>query len=336
MAVSVKLEPNDAVLLRYLLGTLPVDDAEPIKEASIVDDDLSARLNTIERDLIDSYVRGELEGPTLAKFQSWYLSSPLRAQKIAAAREIVRIADAVVDDASTHDAKTDTEAEEDGKSEANAAELRSAALAKPVALITPTFSYGAGSGATQSIAWRLGKFSAWATLGFTAAVLLLVVAVGFLTDKNKQLRQEVAQTKKQAGLSDQTASAGKNAATVGLALAPAVDNVATVTLFLPAPTRGASSIPKVDVPTGTGLVVLSLGLGSTDADNYRAELMNSSTQKIIWKSGLLRPGSDGTYVSVAVPANALRSQVYLVELTHDAANGKPELLGTYPFRAEVK
>jgi len=26
----------------------------------------------------------------------------------------------------------------------------------------------------------------------------------------------------------------------------------------------------------------------------------------------------------------------LVELTHDAANGKPELLGTYPFRAEAK
>ncbi len=107
-------------------------------------------------------------------------------------------------------------------------------------------------------------------------------------------------------------------------------------MFLPAPTRGASNIPKIDVPAGTGLVVLSLGLGSTDADKYRAQLMNPSTQKIVWQSGLLRPGSDGTYVSVAVPANILRTQTYLVELMHDAANGKPELLGTYPFRAEIK
>jgi hypothetical protein len=335
MSISVKLEPNDAVLLRYLLGSLPVDDAEPIEEASVVDDDLSARLNAIERDLVDSYVRGELEGPNLAKFQTWYLSSPLRVQKVEAAREILRIADAVPDDVSTHDVTTHTEAEKHEAPEAKAAtEPISAPIAKPAPAIAPTFSYGADSGATQSIAWRLGKFSAWATLSFAAAVLILIVAVGFLTNKNKQLRQEVAESKKQAELDDQAASAGKNAAMGGLA--HAVDNVATVTVFLPAPTRGASNIPKVDVPAGTGLVVLSLGLGSTDAANYRAQMMNPSTQKIIWKSGLLRPGSDGTYVSVAVPASVLHSQVYLVELTHDAANGKPELLGTYPFRAEAK
>jgi hypothetical protein len=331
MSVSVKLEPNDAVLLRYLLGSLPVDDAEPIEEASIVDDDLSARLNAIERDLVDSYVRGELEGPNLAKFQSWYLSSPLRVQKVAAAREILRIAETVAGDVSTQ-ANIEDDAARKAKT---VAESSSASVAKPVPAIAPTLSYGNDSGATQSIAWRLGKFSAWATLGFAAAILILIVAVGFLTSNNKQLRKEVAESRKQAQLGDQAAaSAGKNAVTGGLA--HAVDNVATVTVFLPAPTRGASNIPKVDVPAGPGLVVLSLGLGSTDADNYRAQLMNPTTQKIVWKSGLLRPGSDGTYVSVAVPANVLHTQVYLVELTHDAANGKPELLGTYPFRAEVK
>ena len=109
-----------------------------------------------------------------------------------------------------------------------------------------------------------------------------------------------------------------------------------MTLFLPAPTRGASTIPKVEMPAGTGLVVLSLGLGSTDADSYRAQLVDPTTQKILWRSGLLRPGSDGTYVSVAVPANVLHSQIYLMQLMHDAANGKPELLGTYPFKAEAK
>src|ERR1700761_4577723 len=92
-----KLEPSDAVLLRYLLGALPVDEAEPVEEASVVDEDLAARLNAIEFDLVDSYVRGEIERPNLAEFQSWYLSSPLRAQKVEAAKAILLIIDAPED-----------------------------------------------------------------------------------------------------------------------------------------------------------------------------------------------------------------------------------------------
>ncbi len=330
MPAFAQLEPSDAILLRYLLGSLPVDEAEPIEEASIINDDLAARLNAIERDLVDAYVRGELEGADLAKFQSWYLSSPLRVQKVDVAREILRIADAV------EDVSALAAPGENGTPEPSAvADPRSASVAKPAPVAAPTFSYGGDAGATTWAAWGLGKFRGWPVLGFAAAVLILLVAVGYLTTKNKQLRREVAESRKQAGLSDLTdPNAGKSGATGGLA--HAVDNVATVTMFLPAPTRGASNIPKIDVPAGTGLVVLSLGLGSTDADKYRAQLMNPSTQKIVWQSGLLRPGSDGTYVSVAVPANILRTQTYLVELMHDAANGKPELLGTYPFRAEIK
>src|SRR5215470_3178673 len=95
MSSPEKLEPNDAVLLRYLLGALPVDEAEPIEEASVVDEDLAARLNAMECDLVDSYVRGELEGPNLTRFQSWYLSSPLRVQKVEAAKAISLIGNGV-------------------------------------------------------------------------------------------------------------------------------------------------------------------------------------------------------------------------------------------------
>src|ERR1700744_5702255 len=93
-----KFEPGDAMLIRYLLGALPVDEAEPIEEASIVDEDLATRLNAMEFDLVDSYVRGELEGSNLTKFQSWYLSSPLRVQKVEAAKAMMLIADPVKED----------------------------------------------------------------------------------------------------------------------------------------------------------------------------------------------------------------------------------------------
>ena len=345
MSSPEKLEASDAVLLRYLLGVLPVDEAEPIEGASIVDDDIAARLNAMERDLIDNYIRGEMEGSSLTKFKSWYLSSPLRAQKVEAARAILRIADGVPDDVTTtatHPTAPPHEAEAKAETPGQARQLPQPRRRRDFKHRAHSF-VRANFSAQKPIA-RFAKLNTWQVLSLAAAVVILIVAVGFISTKNNHARSEVAETKQPspgatAPLDDQHAPAsGASVDKSGAqsALAHGTENLGTVTLFLPAPTRSASAIPKVDVPSGTGLVVLSLGLGSTDEDTYRAQLLNPTTQKILWHSGILRPGTDGTYVSVAIPANVLRSQIYLIQLMHDAANGKPELLGTYPFRAEVK
>ena len=55
-------EPGDDELVRYLLGQLSDEDTERLDEASIVDDEVAARLRIVETDLIDSYVRGKLTG----------------------------------------------------------------------------------------------------------------------------------------------------------------------------------------------------------------------------------------------------------------------------------
>jgi hypothetical protein len=347
MPGSEQLGPNDAALLRYLLGTLPVDEAEPIEEASIVDENFATRLNAMERDLVDSYVRGELEGSNLAKFQSWYLSSPLRAQKVEAAKAILRIVDASKETAAVNPspeaiAAPTTTAVADTNAVAGAIPTPAAhSLPQAVTVnVAPKFSYGEDTATRGFSPLRFATSRAWAGIGLGVAVLVMSVTLGYVYSKNKQLRKEVAETKQQssaltAQLDDQRAAdSTKNGAPSGLA--HGVENVATVTMFLPTPTRGASTIPKIDVPAGTGLVVLSLGLGANDEDNYRAQLMNPTTNKVLWHSGLLRPGSDGTYLSVAVPANLLRSQIYLIQLMHDAKNGVHELLGSYPFRVEVK
>src|ERR1700744_3707399 len=169
-----KLEPSDAVLLRYLLGALPVDEAEPIEEASIVDEDLATRLNAMECDLVDSYVRGELEGANLAKFQSWYLSSPLRVQKVEAAKAIMVITDAAAE----------------GSPVRKAGEVKPPVETKRAlaASAAPTLSYGGRPTAAGSGGLRFGMFRAWPMLGFAAALLILIVAVGFLTSRNKRLR----------------------------------------------------------------------------------------------------------------------------------------------------
>ena len=101
MPASEQLGPNDAVLLRYLLGALPVDEAEPIEEASVVDEDFAARLNAMERDLVDSYVRGEtgrVEPREIPELVFVVTVCARRGSRLH--RRLLRIADAAAEDVS--------------------------------------------------------------------------------------------------------------------------------------------------------------------------------------------------------------------------------------------
>ncbi len=87
------LEDGDQLLLSYLLGLLGPADIGRLDEASITDDELAARLRTVEEDLIDAYVRSALAGETLTRFESRYLTSPRRREQIACARLFVAACD---------------------------------------------------------------------------------------------------------------------------------------------------------------------------------------------------------------------------------------------------
>lgn len=92
MAISRASTPDDRQLIRYLLGLLPDQETERYDEQSIVDDELAARLRVVEDDLVDAYVRGTLEEDLRQRFESFYLSSPRRREKV---RFAARFLDAV-------------------------------------------------------------------------------------------------------------------------------------------------------------------------------------------------------------------------------------------------
>src|SRR5689334_2996614 len=84
---------GDEQLVRYLLGQLSDQEAEQVDEASIVDDDVAARLRWVEDDLVDSYANGTLTGESLSRFESHYLASPLRREKVRFAKNLQRSLD---------------------------------------------------------------------------------------------------------------------------------------------------------------------------------------------------------------------------------------------------
>jgi hypothetical protein len=88
-----KHTPDDQLLIRYLLGSLPEEETERFDELSIVDDDFATRLNETENELVDAYVNGELSGDTLQSFQSNYLSSASKMEKVRFAEALHSVDD---------------------------------------------------------------------------------------------------------------------------------------------------------------------------------------------------------------------------------------------------
>ncbi|HYJ47906.1 MAG TPA: hypothetical protein VEV81_14955, partial [Pyrinomonadaceae bacterium] len=73
---------NDRVINEYLLGSLPAAEIEALDELSFTDDEFADALKVAEKDLVDAYVQGELRGAQLEQFESHYLASPSRLEKV--------------------------------------------------------------------------------------------------------------------------------------------------------------------------------------------------------------------------------------------------------------
>ena len=316
---------DDQVLVRYLLGTLPEEEAERLDGLSITDDSFAWRLNAIEDDLVDGYVRGEFSGENLARFKEFYLSSPKRIQKMEFAEAL-----------SSFGAKTAT-----------------AAAQTELAMTVPGSKPKQGSSRDlPTRRWFSAPYFVpqW---GFAGGALVLLFAAGFLLLDNVRLRRQTAVAQGSHAALDQHEQElqrqlnDQRAANAALAKEfdnlresqPNLDHLKTVSAFLLPPTRGAGRVPTVSLAGGTELVVLLLTLESDDFPAYRASLNDSATNQVVWRSANLEAasGSSNKILTVSFPAHLLRGRNYVLELSGvSSKEGRTELIGGYPIRVAIK
>jgi hypothetical protein len=311
---------DDQLLIRYLLGLLPEEETERLDDLSIVGDDFACRLRDVENDLVDAYASGELSGETLARFQSTYLSS-------AARREKVRFAEALL-------------ASGGGAAGAPAGD---AAFGSARAAIPPS-SNPPNRSTQRSRIFALLRFTLnW---GFAGAACLMIAGGGYLLLERQSLRSQLdrAQADRaalqqrerelQKQLEGQRPDANHRAAETGApARAPR-----SVAILLLAQTRGTGRVASIDVPPGIDRALLQLQLEFDDFPQYRAALKDPVTNQIVWRSQSLTASSLGgnRVVSAGLPAGLLKPQNYTLELTGVPANGPAELIGSYPFKVVIE
>ncbi len=326
-----KQEFDDEALTQYLLGALTEEKTERLDELSIADDEMAARLQVIENDLVDAYVGGELSGKDLAEFESFYLKSPKRRQKVSFARTL-----------DVFGGRTDA-----------------APSAQPKKSSVPETSR-----TSENASERVRRFRFFAAprlalqWAFAAAALVLLFVGAYLTVENIRLRNQMAQTQAERGsleqrereLQQQLAAQRSSDAETEKELARVRDRLAeleqaasdergsanqrelkVIAFNLSPQTRGIGQIPTLAVPTGTDYVALTLELETEAFTAFRAVLKNA-TGKVVWQSGNLRSSAKDRTLRVRMPARLLNAQNYVVELSGVSSGGVAEMVSSYSFR----
>jgi len=300
--MSLPNKPGQAdELVQYLLGVLPPQDTERLDEASIVDDDIAARLRRVEDDLVDSYVRGQLSGDTLAQFESHYLASRHRRERVEFARKFLRAVD-----------KVDTET-------------------APVAVDAPPKVGGSKVLATLAVAATLSLAAGGALLlqnvrlgrGLREAQIDRVAVDQRARDLERQLKE----------LRDANETATKELARARESATTVVREAATVALVLLPQTRSIGPVPTLVMPAVTEQLGFELRLEANDFPSYQVGLRDPAVNTVIWRSGWIAAKSSAgqSAVRVGVPARALKPQHYSLDLSGRRPAGGTEVVGSYAF-----
>jgi hypothetical protein len=334
----VTRQPIDEEVLRnYLLGASSETETERLDDLSITDDEVASRLSAVENELVDAYVRGELSEDELARFNSHYLASPIRRDKVTFSKTFLAFADA-------------------------AANVR----AEEIDPIAPESKWLLGKLPGRSFFAVPHLALLW---GLTAAALIFLLAGGYLVLDNLRLRNQMTQTQAdratlqqreqelQRQLDEQRsadAETMKELKQVRESLAQLEQRLAanqqgaraesqspllsTVSFVLAPQTRGVGQIATIAVPAGTDYVALTLQLESEGFPKYQGALKDPATNQIVWQSGKLGAISSGKSkaISIKLRANLLKPNNYSIELTGIPRNGPPEIIGSYSFKVVLQ
>jgi hypothetical protein len=285
---------SDDHLVRYLLGTLPPDDAERLDERCFVDEELAERLRVVEDDLVDSYAARTLAGERLQRFEAYYLSSPRRRSKAAFAKGL------------------------------RAALERTTHQPRPV----PNLPAQHSRTVRPRFWWPLAAAAA-----VVAGIAVLLVQNVSLRRELRNSGEQVAVADRRATAASQQLEAEQKAAAAAkqaLADARTAEPLAVALVLLPQ-TRGITSVPIMAVPSGSTGVPLDLALEAAGGASYDVALRDPATNRTIWRSPPLAPHRvrHTPIVPVLLPAGLLKAQHYALDLFELRSGHAPEFVSSY-------
>ncbi|MCI0614968.1 zf-HC2 domain-containing protein [bacterium] len=302
---------NEQLIVDYLLGDLPEAEAGRLDQLSVTDDEFAEFLEAVESELIDDYIRGELPENRRARFESHYLTSATRLEKVAVARTIVRRAD----------------------NADSSAQLKE--WIRPVRL-APTRTYQWIAIAAAMVMLVLAGYLLLTNIRLQNQIAQMKEEHAGLKKREEQLQRDLTQ-RSSLDRQKETELAITKEKLEALEKQLADHGSAPVKLFaftLSPQQREIATSPDVKIPAATESLVVTLKLERDDFPMYQTVLKNSATDEILWQSKSEQ--SINGKVVVTFPAKILKPQDYILELSGITKSGHTEIISGYPFRALVQ
>lgn len=329
----MRANPSDEELLvRYLLGDLPEETQAEIEDRAFQDREYLQEILAAESDLIDEYVRGGLSDSRRRLFDSRFLASAERRQKVEFAKALANVL-----------------------SETAVAEKESV----PVAARAQVSGW-------NSFAAFLRGLSPVIRFSLVAAALLIVASSLWMIIETVRLRSQITelQAQQQTQQRDQVALKGQladeQARSEGLSsqlqnergqreiseelirelerereasatrpIQPAVLSL----VLMPGIARGGRAHPKLDVPQSARLVRVQVGIEPEDEyKSFSVEIRSPKGEIILNQNGLpARTMRAGRAIVLNLPAKPLGAGQYELALKGITDGGKTEDVGYYYF-----
>jgi len=299
---------NRQLLKDYLFSALSAEETERLDELSFTDDGFVQELRAVEDDLVDAYVRGELEARLNTQFESRYLSSPLRQEKVALAKALQHY-------------------------EAENRKLVVQQRDQPWAF--------------RTFFPRLLTNRAWQWT-FAAVLLVLIGLSGWLMFQKRRVNQVPQNELTRNGTEkDRVAGANASQELQPEVTRPSAEAISQdkkkpepvvvveiASIALAPQVRSETAVPAVSVKSATGYVAARLDLEPNEYSVYRVELLRQSTREVLWRANNLssRKHDGDQTVDVRVPAGLLKNESYVLRVSGLSKTRGSELISDYHFR----
>lgn len=293
---------DEAVARRFLLGQLPPEEQARIEELAFTDVDAFAFLESVEDDLIDEFIQGDLSAAEKRRFESHFLSLPGRRNNLQTSRALQQHLDSI----KIHDRK--------GFSIRAWFNLKPwwvrlaiTATAALVLVIIAIWIYVRGREVTHPVPLQAGsdKPAAKPSPEFKVSPLVEpTTAPVHAENKRKVLTPEKQK------------------------------NSATYALLSPSAAVRGESVQHLPVPPGTSNVTFELALiTAREFRKYEAVLENEAgTVLKRWSNLKAEQLTSGKALKVEVPGTLLKNEeFYRFILSGVSAKGETEVVAHYPF-----
>jgi len=295
--------PDDEHLARYLLGALPDDETERLDELSIADTSFADRLDAVEYDLVDSYVRGELSGDMLAHFKSRGRSSPAMRDKVKVAESLAVY------------------------------QRRSSGPGRGAFGTESWFRWALGTAA--ALALVATGYLTLETRKLRTEVTESRAASASSAERERELRRQLDERRAAADEAEKALARARDALAQLEARVTAPVGTPVVAFLLTPARRGVGDETTIAIPRGAAAITLRMEPEADEFVRYRASLKELASERVIWGSGDLKPKPSGgaKIVEATVPSALLKPQTYVVELAGMPARGAAGgLAGSFVFR----